>query len=461
MLLTKQIIAMLGCFYFCTAALTDCNKGLKGNAGLRKGRLANTTPYDTSDKLVSRDYNDPDKFWCAFEKALQGEAAAMDFLVARGKDIDAKAPHKEEPGSVKIAIVKNSEGGISLILEYARKKTLLQSKDQQAQPITLMVAKDSVSAYKEVTNADPPPSYEKATNPDALPSYEGVSNAEPPPSYEKATNPEPSYITFMKRLMQYKPDLNSYNRYGETLLTEVIKNGPNQNQTALIELFLKTGANSNGLNRKQQAPLAVTKRIKNIENRKEIIKLLIDYGGNPLLAPTDKNTQEYVREVVIGQLKKVNLALHSPTCSQALAQADAKLPLFFNQKYNRSDAVLSGKKDLTCVVCAKKEAAPTTIQMPACGHYLHGSCLTRSLIHMKSKGTIKWWPRPSYIYMHLCPYCKKEIPQGLIKDLNQFYEGIKFEHMAFTLALRVAFAIPCVTVIPGGFVLAAGLFYPM
>ncbi|TSJ80826.1 MAG: hypothetical protein NMK33_05275 [Candidatus Cardinium sp.] len=79
---------------------------------------------------------------------------------------------------------------------------------------------------------------------------------------------------------------------------------------------------------------------------------------------------------------------------------------------------------------------------------------------LNPKGKVKLLPRPSYLYRHLCPYCKEDIEQAFIKDLNQFYEGIKFEHKGFTLALRVAFAVPCVTVIPRGFALLVGLFWP-
>lgn len=433
----KQIIAMLGCFYFCTALVT-CFRHPNHTPIIKQDSLPDKPPCDTITQHVSKDYHNLDKCLCEVSKALKGDTDAVNKLEEAGKHIDTQVLSK--PGFVQVAIVSNNKGNNALVLEYTRQGKLSYTKQPENESITLMV-----NALADPTTL--PPSYKDATT---LPCY----------IKQIQTEGYSTLIKLFKQLVGYGVDLCQQNRWGETPLTEVIQYGDDRNRVELIEILLKAGASPNEVNRKQQVPLGMINQIKKAEDREKIVKLLIDHGANPLLAQMDQATQAYVREMVIGQLEKMNLAVRSPTFHKTLTQLDTKLSLFFNQKYPRSNAVLAEKEDQTCVFCAKKQTEATTIRLPSCGHYVHGSCLAQSLIDMKSKGRIKWMPRPSYLYIHLCPCCKQDIARAFIKDLNQFYEGIKFEHRTLTLALRIAFAIPCATVIPGGLLILAGLFWP-
>ncbi|AXI23932.1 Ankyrin repeats containing protein [Cardinium endosymbiont of Sogatella furcifera] len=277
----KQIIAMLGCFYFCTALVT-CTRNLNNTPSIKQDSLPDKPPCDRSDQDVSEDYNDLDRCLSEVSKALKGDTGAMDFLVRRGKYIDMHTPYKS--GSVRVAIVKNS--GISLILEYACKSSLSYKKQSNAQPVTLMVTSLD-DPYKDPTA--PPPSYEKATD-------------SAPPSYEEVTE-TPAYIAFMKRLIEHKIDLNGWNMRGETLLTEVIKNGDSPGQIAVIQLLLEAGANPNSISNKMQTPLELVKEIKNIKDQEKTVRLLIDYGANPLWALMDETIKKQVRSATISHLE--------------------------------------------------------------------------------------------------------------------------------------------------------------
>lgn len=376
----KQTIALLACFYFCTAQ-SFCDRNRRNDHYKLRQTL-----YNTSDQDVAGDDNDLDE--CLLKKALQGDAGTMNYLKKRGKDIDGKTLYK--PGWVRVAIVKNSDGDIALVLEYARKGKLLAYEMCKEPPITLIV--ESVVGRK--------------------------------------------HIELIERLLKHKVDLSCQNRWGETLLTEVIQHGGNdRNQIEMVEVLLQAGANSNCLNTKGQTPLDMTQCIKNFDHQKQIITLLLDYNANPLWAKMDETTKIRVRNVIIDQLKELDL---DADARLLLKKLDKKLQSFFNQKHSRPNMLLSGQEDLTCVVCYKKEAEPTTIQIPSCGHYVHGSCLVRLLIN-KSKGKIEFTPLPSYVYEHLCPCCEKHIEPAFIKDLSQFYGEIKFEQLGVTRALRLLF----------------------
>ncbi|WP_243018732.1 ankyrin repeat domain-containing protein [Candidatus Cardinium hertigii] len=411
---TKQIIAMLGCFYFC-AALDTCSRHIKNAPNIKTDSLLYKPPCDTSDQDVSKDYHNLDKCLCEVSKTLKGDTNAMDFLVERGKYIDVHTPYK--PGSVRVAIVKNS--GISLILEYAREGTLSYSKQSNVQPVTLMIVSLD-ELYRDPTA--PPPSYQEAIN-NELPSYEEVVDTL-------------AYIAFIKRLIEHKVDLNSWNTRGETLLTEVIKNGDGPGQIVVIKLLLEAGVNPNGISNKMKTPLELVKKIKNIKDQEKTVRLLIDYGTNPLWALMDKATKKHVRNSTINHSEKVNLDSY---LSEELTNVDKRLQSFFNQKYSKHDTLLSEQVNLTCVVCHKKEEASTTIQIASCGHYAHGSCLVRSFIN-QSKGHIKFKPFPAYVYKHLCPCCKEDITHAFIKDLSEFYTGIKFQQLGITVIMRLLLA---------------------
>ncbi|WP_243517877.1 MULTISPECIES: ankyrin repeat domain-containing protein [unclassified Candidatus Cardinium] len=411
----KQIVATLGCLYFCTG-LETCSRHRNNTPNIKKDSLPyKDPPSDTSDQDVSKDYHNLDKCLCEVSKSLKGDTGAMDFLVERGRYIDAHTPYK--PGSVRVAIVKNS--GISLILEYARNGKLSYRKQSNAQPVTLMIASLD-DPYRDPTA--PPPSYEKATNNE-------------PPSYEEATD-TPAYISFMKRLIEHKIDLNGWNTRGETLLTEVIKNGDGPGQIEVIKLLLEAGVNPNGISNKMQTPLELVKKIKNIKDQEKTVKLLIDYGANPLWALMDETTKKHVRNTTINHPEKVSLDSY---LNEELTNVDKRLQSFFNQKYSKHHTSLSGQVNPTCVVCHKKKEASTTIQIASCGHYAHGSCLVRSFIN-QSKGHIKFTPFPSYVYQHLCPCCKEDITHAFTKDLSEFYTGIKFKRVGITLIMRLLLA---------------------
>lgn len=328
----KQIVSILGCFYFCTAS-GACETKLSRST-LKKSIVPDKTLYDTNDKSLSRDYNDLDKILYELKNALP-------------------------------------------------------------------------PSYKEVTDADVLPSYEKATG--------SLDDTE-----------------FIEQLLKHNLDLNGWNTRGETLLTEVIKHEEGQNQLKLLEILLKAGANPNGANTEGKTPLEVVICIKTSEYHQKIVSLLIEYGANPLRASMDTTTQKCVLKAITGYPEKLCISSIPP---EILLKINKTLQSCFKEKYDSPDTRVLGKQEQTCVVCCTKEKKPTTIRLPSCGHYVHGTCLVISLIY-KSKGSIRWTLPPSYIYKHIYPCCQKHIEHSFVQDLSKFYSGIQFERKDVNVAIR-------------------------
>ncbi len=373
----KETMAMLACFCFCTALTGSCNNRQKNGSH-------NLAKYTTLDQAP---YN---------------HTSEQDLLAEDYYD------HKQCLSEGKCLLEKAVAGDQNAIKALFKGINLKPAHKTELR-----------SSYKEATK---------------LLSYNQASEL----------HNHSSYSTIIKRLIEHKADLNDRNRAGETMLTAVILTisvhvkGDNQSWITLLDLLLQAGANPNCLNAKGEAPLAIVGKVKNNEDQQKIVALLIKHGANPLCASTNKFTEKYIRNAVINQLEKLDL---SPIDHKELANVDAKLHAFFNEKYNGPNPLLIGEENRTCIACYKKEKEPTTIKMPSCGHYVHGSCLVGSLIN-QSKGSIELSLLPSYTYKHLCPCCKEVISDSYIKDLSKFYSGIKFSRKDITIAMHILLMIP-------------------